>query len=46
MTPQTLENDIDSEMIDLSKIVLIIYDEAHRATGNYGYANIGKKLAR
>ena len=30
--------------MDNSKIVLIVYDEAHRATGKYAYSEINKFL--
>ena len=40
MTPQALENDINRGLIDLDKVVLLVIDEAHRATGSYAYCNI------
>ena len=40
MTPQTLQNDIEKKALDTSKIVLLVIDEAHRATGNYAYCRI------
>ena len=40
MTPQTLQKDIESATLDCSKIVLLVIDEAHRATGNYAYCRI------
>ena len=40
MTPQTLQKDIENQILDLSKIVLLVIDEAHRATGNYAYCRI------
>lgn len=36
-TPQVIENDLISRRIDLNNISLIIYDEVHRAVGNYSY---------
>lgn len=36
-TPQVIENDLISKRIDLKDISLIIYDEVHRAVGNYSY---------
>ncbi|MCP4763263.1 MAG: DEAD/DEAH box helicase [archaeon] len=42
MTPQVLQNDIISNKIDLSEIVLIIFDEAHRAVGDYAYTFIAE----
>ena len=44
MTPQTLESDIKAGLIDLKKIVLLVIDEAHRASGNYSYCNVVTKL--
>lgn len=41
-TPQGLENDIISGNIDLEKVSLMIFDEAHRATGDYSYVFIAK----
>ena len=40
MTPQTLQNDLERKVFDPSKIVLLVIDEAHRATGNYAYCKI------
>ncbi|KAF9036451.1 P-loop containing nucleoside triphosphate hydrolase protein [Hymenopellis radicata] len=40
MTPQTLINDLVSENCDVSKIILIVIDEAHRATGDYAYNQV------
>jgi ATP-dependent DNA helicase MPH1 len=37
MTPQTLENDLKSEICDPKSIVCLVIDEAHRATGGYAY---------
>lgn len=44
MTPQTLQKDIESDILDCSKIVLLVIDEAHRATGNYAYCRIIQHL--
>lgn len=44
MTPQTLQNDIEKGILDCSKIVLLIIDEAHRASGNYAYCKIIEML--
>ncbi|UYP48513.1 ATP-dependent RNA helicase SrmB [Candidatus Lokiarchaeum ossiferum] len=40
MTPQTLRNDLENKLYTLSKVDLIIFDEAHRASGNYAYCSI------
>ncbi|KAH8648972.1 hypothetical protein BGZ60DRAFT_422745 [Tricladium varicosporioides] len=46
MTPQTLENDLGTGIADPKKIVLLVVDEAHRATGNYAYVKVVKFLRR
>ncbi len=43
-TPQVIENDIISGRIDLRDFVLAIFDEAHRAVGNYSYVFIAKEF--
>jgi ERCC4-related helicase len=45
-TPQVIENDLLGKKIDLEKVSLIIFDEAHRATGNYSYVYIADKYAQ
>ncbi|MHA1229839.1 MAG: DEAD/DEAH box helicase, partial [Candidatus Helarchaeota archaeon] len=45
-TPQTLQNDIINNRIDLSDVSLIIFDEAHRAVGNYAYVFIADKYMK
>lgn len=48
-TPQGLENDIISRRIALENVSLMIFDEAHRAAGEYSYNFIAKqynKLAK
>ncbi|MEM2121602.1 MAG: DEAD/DEAH box helicase [Candidatus Woesearchaeota archaeon] len=42
-TPQGFENDIISSRIDISNVSLIVFDEAHRAVGNYSYVFIAEK---
>ncbi|KAK0456289.1 hypothetical protein EV421DRAFT_1751492 [Armillaria borealis] len=44
MTPQTLINDLTSETCDARDIVLIVVDEAHRATGDYAYNQVVRFL--
>lgn len=46
MTPQTLVNDLKSGMCDPKKIVLVVVDEAHKATGNYAYVEVVTFLRR
>lgn len=42
-TPQVIENDLLGKKISLDKVSCIIFDEAHRATGNYSYVYIAEK---
>ncbi|MCX9084473.1 MAG: DEAD/DEAH box helicase [Candidatus Methanoperedens sp.] len=44
-TPQVIENDLLSKKIDLEKVSCIIFDEAHRGTGNYSYVYIAEKYS-
>ncbi len=44
-TPQVIENDLLAKKISLENISCIIFDEAHRATGDYSYVYIGEKYA-
>lgn len=46
MTPQTLIRDLKSGICDPKRIVLLVVDEAHRATGNYAYVEIVRFLRR
>ncbi|MHA1301671.1 MAG: DEAD/DEAH box helicase [Candidatus Helarchaeota archaeon] len=43
ITPQTLQNDIINNRISVTNVSLMIFDEAHRAMGNYAYTLIAKK---
>ena len=40
-TSQVIRNDAQSGTIDLSEVSLLIVDEAHHATGNHAYAQVG-----
>lgn len=42
-TPQGLENDIISDKISLSDVSLVVFDEAHRAVGDYAYSFIAQQ---
>ncbi len=42
-TPQVIENDVLMKRFDLRDVSLIVFDEAHRATGDYAYVYIAKK---
>ncbi|MCK4491597.1 MAG: DEAD/DEAH box helicase family protein, partial [Candidatus Altiarchaeales archaeon] len=44
-TPQTIENDI-MRGLDMSKVSLIIFDECHRATGDYSYTHIAEEYMK
>jgi ATP-dependent DNA helicase MPH1 len=46
MTPQTLTNDLKTGIADPKRIVLLVVDEAHRATGGYAYVEVVKFLRR
>jgi Fanconi anemia group M protein len=39
-TPQTLRNDLRDQKITLDGVSLLIFDEAHRGTGDYAYTQI------
>ena len=40
-TPQVIRNDTTNGKISLKDVSLIIFDEAHHATGNHAYAQVG-----
>lgn len=44
-TPQTIENDL-VRGLNLSEVSLIVFDEAHRAVGDYAYVYIAKKYVK
>ena len=46
MTPQTIINDLKTGIADPKRIVLLVVDEAHRATGGYAYVEVVKFLRR
>ncbi len=43
-TPQTLRNDLVSKKYTLENVCLIIFDEAHHATGDYAYTLIADEF--
>lgn len=43
-TPQVIENDLNEGRINLKHVDLIVFDEAHRAVGDYAYVTIGKRF--
>ncbi|KAG5518902.1 hypothetical protein PMAC_002433 [Pneumocystis sp. 'macacae'] len=44
MTPQALQNDLESGICNKKSIVCLVIDEAHRATGNYAYCNVVRMI--
>ena len=46
MTPQTIQNDLKTGICDPKRIVLLVVDEAHRATGGYAYVEVVNFLKR
>lgn len=42
-TPQGFENDLIGDKISLENVSLLVFDEAHRATGDYSYNFIAKQ---
>ncbi|HVL49243.1 MAG TPA: DEAD/DEAH box helicase [Candidatus Thermoplasmatota archaeon] len=45
-TPQVVQNDLIADRIDLKGTTLIVFDEAHRASGNYAYVYIAEQYLR
>ena len=45
-TPQVIRNDAMNGVIDLASVELLILDEAHHATGNHAYAQVGNMYQR
>ncbi|MFX1487540.1 MAG: DEAD/DEAH box helicase [Promethearchaeota archaeon] len=43
MTPQVLQNDLISGLYSIKDVSLLIFDECHRAIGDYAYCFIAKK---
>jgi Fanconi anemia group M protein len=42
-TPQVVENDVIAGRVSLEDVILVVFDEAHRAVGNYAYVFIAKE---
>ncbi len=40
MTPQVLLSDLENEFYDLRNVSVIVFDECHRATGDYAYVKV------
>ncbi|MFH1105725.1 MAG: DEAD/DEAH box helicase family protein, partial [Candidatus Aenigmatarchaeota archaeon] len=45
-TPQVIENDIKSGVLSLNNFSLVIFDESHRAVGDYAYPFIAKEYQK
>ncbi len=45
-TPQGLENDVINERINLKDVSLLIFDECHRATGEYTYSFLAEQYMK
>lgn len=45
-TPQVVENDLTSGVVDPKLVSLLVIDEAHRAKGNYAYNNVTQFIKR
>ncbi|MFH0714785.1 MAG: DEAD/DEAH box helicase [Candidatus Diapherotrites archaeon] len=45
-TPQTIENDIVTGNLKLDQVALLIFDEAHRAVGDYAYVFIAQQYMK
>lgn len=41
-TPQCIANDLECERYGMNGFGLVIYDEAHRGTGNYAYVTVAR----
>ncbi len=42
-TPQVIRNDLMAQRIDLKDVSFTVFDEAHRAVGDYAYVYIGEE---
>jgi Fanconi anemia group M protein len=42
-TPQVVANDLKQERVSLKDVQLIVFDEAHRAIGNYAYVAVAQE---
>lgn len=45
-TPQTISNDLQQHSCPAEKVVCVVVDEAHRATGNYAFTEVIRKLSK
>ncbi|MCL2032680.1 MAG: DEAD/DEAH box helicase family protein [Methanomassiliicoccaceae archaeon] len=45
-TPQCIANDLENGRYDMGDFGLVIYDEAHRGTGNYAYVTVAEHCTK
>ncbi|OUJ18117.1 ERCC4-like helicase MPH1 [Methanonatronarchaeum thermophilum] len=45
-TPQTVRNDVEAGRLDLTGYSLVVFDEAHRAVGDYAYSVVADQYFR
>ena len=45
-TPQVVQNDVVAGRVDLAEVTLLLFDEAHRAVGNYAYVFLADAYRR
>ncbi|OLL27108.1 ATP-dependent DNA helicase mph1 [Neolecta irregularis DAH-3] len=43
-TPQTIQNDLKSRLLDRKSVVCLVVDEAHRTSGAYSYGEVVKLI--
>ncbi len=43
-TPEITRNDLERNMVDIDQFSLVIFDEAHRAVGDYAYTGIANHV--
>lgn len=43
-TPQTVQRDLESDRCPASQVVCVVFDEAHKATGDYAYVKVVELL--
>lgn len=46
LTPQTMQNDLSRGICNPKRLVCLVLDEAHKATGNYAFANVVSLLRK
>ena len=44
-TPEITKNDFDRNIVSASQFSLVVFDEVHRAVGDYAYSGIAKRFA-